>query len=144
MKIAEKILNKLDPKTKTDEAVKAKDIIKELIDTDWSKDNESQMKAVQLLKGIALSDEKEANAFMKKIDKFTSGMKVDEDVNEGLSGDEIIKIMRKAHVAEILDMMAAEIQDGEEDYLNLDDEKKIKKVSDFLSAASSKVAKMAK
>ena len=58
--------------------VKVKEIIKELIDTSWSGDNESQMKAVQLLKGIALSDDPAANAFMKKLDKFTSGMKMDE------------------------------------------------------------------
>ena len=57
---------------------KSADIIKELINTDWSKDNEAQMKAVQLLKGIALSDEPEANAFMKKLDQFTSSMKIEE------------------------------------------------------------------
>ncbi len=50
-------------------------VIKELIETSWSGDNESQMKAVQLLKGVALSDEAEANEFMKKLDKFTSGLK---------------------------------------------------------------------
>lgn len=55
--------------------VNIKAIIKELIDTGWSKDNASQMKAVQLLKGIATSDEPEANAFMKKLDNFTSKMK---------------------------------------------------------------------
>lgn len=57
------------------EAVDIKAIIKELIDTSWAGSNESQMKAVQLLKGVALSDEPEANAFMKSLDKFTSGMK---------------------------------------------------------------------
>lgn len=57
---------------------KAKQAIQALIDTDWSSDNESQMKAVQLLKGISLSDAPEANAFMKKLDKFTSGMKVED------------------------------------------------------------------
>jgi hypothetical protein len=61
-------------------------VIKALIDTDWSKDNEAQMKAVQLLKGIALSDEPEANAFMKKLDTFTSGMKVNEGFNSIASG----------------------------------------------------------
>lgn len=50
-------------------------IIKELIDTGWSGDNESQMKAVQLLKGLATSDDPKSNAFMKKLDKFTSDMK---------------------------------------------------------------------
>ena len=57
---------------------KAKQAINALIDTNWSSDNEAQMKAVQLLKGIALSDAPEANAFMKKIDNFTSSMKTKE------------------------------------------------------------------
>ncbi len=61
-----------------DEKVDVKAIIKEVIDTDWSKDNESQMKVVQLLKGIATSDEKASNDFMKAIDKFTSGLKVED------------------------------------------------------------------
>ena len=64
------------------EAVNVDDIIKELIDTGFSKDNASQMKAVQLLKGLATSDEPEANAFMKKLDKFTSGMKSNEEDDE--------------------------------------------------------------
>jgi hypothetical protein len=55
--------------------VDEKAIIKELIETGWSGDNESQMKAVQLLKGLATSDSPEANAFMKKLDTFTSGLK---------------------------------------------------------------------
>lgn len=49
-------------------------IIGDVIDTDWSKDNESQMKVVNLLKGIATSDEAVANEFMKKLDDFTSGL----------------------------------------------------------------------
>lgn len=63
--------------TKIEES-KEKEIIKELIDTGWSGDNESQMKAVQLLKGLATSDAPEANAFMKKLDAMTSKMKADE------------------------------------------------------------------
>jgi hypothetical protein len=35
-------------------------------------DNESQMKAVQLLKGLATSDDPKANAFMKKLDTATT------------------------------------------------------------------------
>ena len=66
------IIEKLSDKN---EEVDVKKVIQDLVDTDWSKDNESQMKAVQLLKGIALSDEPEANKFMADIDKFTSGMK---------------------------------------------------------------------
>jgi hypothetical protein len=52
-------------------------VIKELIDTSFGGDNESQMKAVQLLKGLATSDDPKANAFMKKLDKMTSGMKAE-------------------------------------------------------------------
>lgn len=59
---------------KVDEAVDIKKIIDELISTSWSGDNESQMKAVQLLKGVALSDDPAANTFMKALDKATSGM----------------------------------------------------------------------
>jgi len=48
-----------------------KQIIKDLGDS-FSKDNESQMKGVQLLKGLALSDEDLANEFMKKLDDATT------------------------------------------------------------------------
>ena len=57
------------------EAPDAKNIIKTVIDTSWSSDNEAQMKVVQLLKGLALSDDPASNKFMKAIDKFTSGLK---------------------------------------------------------------------
>ena len=60
-----------------EEAVDVGAVIKELIDTGWSGNNEEQMKAVQLLKGLATSDDPKSNAFMKKLDKFTSGMKAD-------------------------------------------------------------------
>jgi len=49
-------------------------VIKELIDTSWGGDNNSQGKAVQLLKGLAFSDDPKSNEFMKKLDKFTSGL----------------------------------------------------------------------
>jgi hypothetical protein len=71
------------------EKVDSQDVIKELIDTGWSKDNKSQMKAIQLLKGLALSDEPEANAFMKKLDSFTSGMK---SKNEAKGKDVKVKV----------------------------------------------------
>ena len=54
---------------------KSKKVINDLINTSWSGSNEEQMKAIQLLKGLALSDSPEANAFMKKIDDFTSSLK---------------------------------------------------------------------
>lgn len=49
-------------------------IIDELITTKWSGSNEEQMKAVQLLKGLATSDDPAANKFMQKLDQVTSGL----------------------------------------------------------------------
>jgi len=64
---------------KIDEAKdQAPSVIAELITTSWSGSNEEQMKAVQLLKGIALSDEEVANKFMKALDKFTSGLNAED------------------------------------------------------------------
>jgi len=48
--------------------------IDELISTSWGGDNESQGKAIELLKGLAFSDDPKANAFMMKLDELTSGM----------------------------------------------------------------------
>jgi hypothetical protein len=73
---------------------KSKDVIKDLIDTGWSKDNASQMKAIQLLKGLALSDSPDANAFMKKLDDFTSKMKM-EAIKEANMSDSELKQMVK-------------------------------------------------
>lgn len=61
-----------------EEAVDVKAIIKEVIDTDWSKDNDQQMKVVQLLKGIATSEDPMSNKFMKKLDDFTSSLKIED------------------------------------------------------------------
>ena len=72
-KLADRLLK--ESETKVEEAVDVDKIIKELIDTGWSGSNKEQMKAVQLLKGLATSDDPKSNAFMKKLDKFTSGMK---------------------------------------------------------------------
>ena len=72
------------------EGIDAKAIIKELIDTSFGGSNESQMKAVQLLKGLATSDDPAANAFMKKLDSFTSGMKSEKSESGGTL-DESIK-----------------------------------------------------
>jgi hypothetical protein len=49
------IIEKLETKKveKTNEDEKSKKIINDLINTGWSGDNESQMKAVQLLKGLS-------------------------------------------------------------------------------------------
>ena len=48
--------------------------IDELIKTSWGGSNESQAKAIQLLKGLAFSDDPRSNQFMKKLDGFTSKM----------------------------------------------------------------------
>lgn len=49
-------------------------VVKELIDTSFGGSNDSQMKAVQLLKGLATSDDPKANKFMQALDKATSDM----------------------------------------------------------------------
>jgi len=71
-----------------EEAVDVKKIIKDLVDTDFGGDNESQMRGVQLLKGLATNDSPEANSFMKKLNAaYTKiGKEVlDSEINEGLS-----------------------------------------------------------
>lgn len=56
------------------EAVDVKKVISDLISTSFGGSNEEQMKAVQLLKGLATSDDPMSNKFMKAIDKYTSGL----------------------------------------------------------------------
>jgi len=51
--------------------VDTKEVIKSLQDS-FSKDNESQMKGVQLLKGLATSEDELANKFMKELDTATT------------------------------------------------------------------------
>lgn len=51
------------------EKVDILDIIKDIRDTDLSSTNEQQMKFVQLLKGIATSEEDLSNKYMKGLDK---------------------------------------------------------------------------
>ena len=53
-------------------------IIDELISTGWSGSNKEQMKASQLLKGLATSDDPMSNKFMSALDKATSAMKVED------------------------------------------------------------------
>lgn len=52
-------------------------VIKELVDTSWSASDEEQGKAMELLKGLAYSDDPKAKKFMKDLDKATSAMKAD-------------------------------------------------------------------
>lgn len=60
------------------EEVDVKNIIDEVIDTNWSGSNDEQMKAVQLLKGLATSEDPLSNKFMKALDKATSDMNKDD------------------------------------------------------------------
>ncbi len=56
------------------EEAKSSEIIKELISSSFGGSNENQMKAVQLLKGLATSEEAPSNKFMKALDKWTSSL----------------------------------------------------------------------
>lgn len=53
--------------TVNEQKVDVKTIIKELVDTDFGGSNEDQAKGIQLLKGLAFSDDPLSNAFMKKL-----------------------------------------------------------------------------
>ena len=59
---------------KLDEAEKvdAKTIIKALGDTDWGDSNDAQFKAVQLLKGLSISDDPASNIFMKSLSDYST------------------------------------------------------------------------
>lgn len=57
-----------------EDEVKTEDVINDLGKTDWGKDNEAQMKAVQLLKGLALSKDPKSNEFMKKLSSASTSI----------------------------------------------------------------------
>lgn len=57
------------------EEEKALDSIKNIIEMDWGKDNDSQGKASQLFKALSFNNSKIANEFMDEINKFTSSLK---------------------------------------------------------------------
>ena len=63
-------------------------VIADLGKTDWGADNEAQMKSVQLLKGLALSDDPAANKFMKALSdastKIASQMEEVAKINESI------------------------------------------------------------
>lgn len=56
------------------EEKKSKDVIKDLVDGNWSGSNEDQASAISKMKGLAMSDTDASNEFMKKIDAATSKM----------------------------------------------------------------------
>jgi hypothetical protein len=64
-----------DKKTENEDDDKALSSIKDLIELNWSKDNDTQGKAVQMLKGLSFSDSSIANDFMKELDDFASTLK---------------------------------------------------------------------
>lgn len=51
----------------TEAKVDISKLIKELVDTDFGGSNEDQAKGLQLLKGLAFSDDPLSNAFMKQL-----------------------------------------------------------------------------
>lgn len=71
------------------EAFDVKKIINDLMKTDFKGSNEEQMKGLQLLKGLATNDSKEANDFMSKLsDAYTKiGKEVLGSVDEGDDND---------------------------------------------------------
>jgi hypothetical protein len=73
-------------------------LIKDLGDTDWGKDNDAQMKAVQLLKGLALSEDPKSNEFMKALSdastKIANEIVGNESVDEA-SGDKVAKDLQR-------------------------------------------------
>jgi len=65
-------------KSVDEEGPDVKKIIKELIDTDFGGSNEAQGKAVQLMKGLAFSEDPLSNKFMKALNKATDSMDLSE------------------------------------------------------------------
>lgn len=65
-------------------------IIKELQSVNFGGSNEEQMKGVQLLKGLAASDDPAANAFMKKLSGLIGSSK-NESIDEKLSGGKLFR-----------------------------------------------------
>jgi hypothetical protein len=91
-------VKKYNRKFKEDaEEDKSLEAIKDLIDTKWSGSNEDQGKAVALLKELAFSDTDISNKFMKELDKFTSGLKVEK------FEEKIIKTKSAQKVLQLLD-----------------------------------------
>ena len=69
-------------------------IIKDLGD-DFSGSNEDQMRGVQLIKGLALSDDPKANEFMKKLDVATSQISQEMSEEKKIKEDRQLKDPKK-------------------------------------------------
>lgn len=63
---------------KKDKDPKVQKMIKDFIEIDWSKDQDSAGKAVNLLKGLAFSDDPMAEKFIKDLDKLSNTMNVED------------------------------------------------------------------
>ena len=101
---------------KNEEKLKEENIMKACCDLD-SKSTDEEIEAVA----------KKGDFKVESVKKIAMGKK---DMEEGLSGAEVESMMKKAHTAEILDMMS--------------DEEKDKAISKKLSGYSEEIAKMAK
>ena len=73
-------------------------VIKDLGD-DFSGSNEDQMRGVQLLKGLALSDDPKANEFMEKLDAATS--QISQEMSESLHAYHNKKKVKKEEIETI-------------------------------------------
>jgi len=71
MKLTEKMSN-LYKVVEAKEEVKSLEIIKEMVDKDWSKDNKMQEYACNEMKKLAEMDDKDANKFMEYMDEMSS------------------------------------------------------------------------
>jgi len=69
-----------------EQKVDIKQVIQDL-QGNFSKDNEAQMKGIQLLKGLATNDDPMANEFMQKLDKATTEISKEILKNKGNKGD---------------------------------------------------------
>jgi len=62
---------------------KAEQVISDLVKTNFSKDNDSQAKALELMKGLAFSDEEISNKFFAHLEKAVNSFKTKDTTNEG-------------------------------------------------------------
>jgi len=92
---------------KMSEAFDVGKVIKDMAG-DFGKDNEAQMKSLQLLKGLATSDDPKANEFMKKLDKATTA------ISKEMSGEkkEAVKEEEKEKDMEVCEDCGKEMKDG--------------------------------
>lgn len=70
-------------------------VISDLIDRGWSGDNKSQMGAVEILRGLATSDDPRSNKFMKALDDFTSSLKKDDYIKESKNKNNFFDYMNE-------------------------------------------------